>query len=83
MIFLLMTSLTTRARILKAASGAAQLAHGVEEAPMDWLQTVSRNVGQGPVHDGREGVGEINVLERAQIDWQHFAAGPEPSFTIA
>ena len=42
--------------------------HAVEDAPVHRLQPVA-GVGQGPPHDGREGIGEVALFERvAQID---------------
>ena len=56
----------------------AQFAHGEEQAAMDRLQAVA-HVRQGAVHDGRERIGEVALLERlAQIDRQHLAARPHP-----
>jgi hypothetical protein len=52
----------------RGAGIEAQDVHAVEDAAVDGLQAVAR-VGQGPIHDGREGVGEIALLQRlAQID---------------
>ena len=50
--------------LLVAAVGIElQLAHGVEDAPVHGLQPVA-HVGQRAVHDGRERVGEVALLER-------------------
>ena len=49
---------------LEAAVGIEpQLPHRVEDAPVHRLQPVA-HIGQRPVHDGRERVGEIALLER-------------------
>ena len=56
-------------RFLVARAGIeAELPHGVEHAAMHRLQPIAE-IGQSPVHDGRKGIGEIALLERAaQID---------------
>ena len=59
-----MTSPTTRAHFLKPRRRVEpELAHGVEEAAVDRLQPVA-HIGQRPVHDGGEGIGEIALLKR-------------------
>jgi hypothetical protein len=46
-----------------------QLAHGVNEPPMHRLEAVAR-IGQRPVHDGGQRIGEVALLERiAQRDF--------------
>ncbi len=46
----------------------AQQPHGVHDAAMDRLQPVA-HVGQGPVHDGRQGIGQVALFKRLlQID---------------
>ncbi len=46
----------------------AHLAHGMDDTPMHGLQAIA-HIGQGPVHDGRERIGEVTLLERgAKID---------------
>ena len=40
-----------------------QLAHGVEDAPVHGLQAVA-HVGQRAVHDGRQRIGEVALLQR-------------------
>ena len=48
----------------KAALGRqAQLAHGVDDAPVNRLQPVA-HVGQRPVHDGRQRIGQIALFQR-------------------
>ena len=50
--------------LLVAAGGVElQLAHGVEDAPVHGLQAVA-HVGQRAVHDGRQRVGEVALLQR-------------------
>ena len=41
----------------------AQLAHGIENAPMHGLEAVA-HVGQRPVHDGGERVGQVALFQR-------------------
>ena len=75
-------------RFLERRAGIeAEQPHAVEDAAVDRLQPVA-DVGQRPVHDGRQRVGEIALLERlAQIDRldgpagrnQVFSHGPEVS----
>ena len=53
-----------RAHFLKPCAGIEpQQPHGVQDAAVDGLQPVA-GVGQRPVHDGRERIGEIALLER-------------------
>ena len=50
--------------LLVAAGGVEpQLAHGIEDAPVHRLQAVA-HVGQRPVHDGGERIGEVALLQR-------------------
>ena len=64
-----MTSPTTLGRFLEGGARIeAELAHGVEDAAVDRLQPVA-HVGQRAVHDRRERVGEVALLERlAKVD---------------
>ena len=51
-----------------------QQPHGVQDAPVDRLQAVAR-IRQRPVHDGRERIGEIALLQRIlEIDVLDLAA---------
>ncbi len=56
-------------RLLERGAGVeAEQAHAVEDAPVHRLEPVAR-IGQRPVHDGRERIGEVALLERlAQRD---------------
>ena len=59
-----MTSPTMRAHFLKPALGSSRsIAHGVEDAAVHRLQPVA-HVRQRPVHDGRQRIGEIALLQR-------------------
>ena len=59
-----MTSPTTRAHFLKAGAGIEpQLPHRVEQPAMHRLQPVAR-IGQRALHDGRERISEVALLER-------------------
>jgi hypothetical protein len=40
-----------------------ELLHGVENAPVHWLQTIA-HVGERPVHDGGQCISEVTLLER-------------------
>ena len=52
-----------------------QEAHGVQDAPMDRLQAVA-SVRQRPMHDGRERIGEVALLERVlEVDGLDALAG--------
>ena len=58
------TSPTIFAHLRKPPSGIeAQLAHGVEDAPVHGLQAVA-HVGQRAVHDGGQRVGEVALFQR-------------------
>jgi hypothetical protein len=58
-------------RLLEAlVRGQAQLAHGIEQAPVHRLEAVA-HVGQRARHDGRQRIGEIALLER--VDEAHVA----------
>jgi hypothetical protein len=53
---------------LVRAGGSSPVAHGVEDAAMHRLQAVAR-IGQRAVHDGRQRIGQIALLERLfQVD---------------
>ena len=52
-----------RALAIAAFGIEAELPHGIKNAPVDRLQPVA-HVGQRPVHDGGERIGEIAFLER-------------------
>ena len=57
-----------RAFLERGARIETQDMHAVEDAPVDRLQPIA-GVGQGASHDGREGIGEVALLERVeQID---------------
>ena len=64
-----MTSPTIFARFLEAGAGIEpQLPHDIEEPAVDRLQAVA-HIGQRPVHDGGQRIGEIALFERiAQVD---------------
>ena len=51
-------------RLAKATRGRQfQLAHRIKDAPVDRLQPVTR-IGQGAVHDRRQGIGQIPLADR-------------------
>jgi hypothetical protein len=56
-------------RLLEAATRLQpKLAHGMEQPAMHRLEAIAR-VRQRPVHDGRQRIGEVALLERfAQCD---------------
>src|SRR5437016_3345710 len=57
-----MVSPMTRALLERRARVEAQLPHRIEEPTVHRLETVAR-IGQRPVHDGGERIGEIALLE--------------------
>ncbi len=64
-----MTSPTIFGAFLEGRGGIEpEQPHGIEKPAMDRLQTIA-HIGRGPVHDGRERIGEIALFQRfAQID---------------
>ena len=63
-------------------AGEAALIHGVEDAPVDGLQTVP-HIGQGPAHDDRHGVLDVRVLHlMLQIDLHDLLVGKGDIFAL-
>ncbi len=53
----------TRALLEPLARVEAQLAHGMQDAPMHGLEPITR-IGQRPVHDGGQSIGEVALFQR-------------------
>ena len=59
-----------------AVGAEVQIVHGDEDSPLAGLEAIA-DIGQGPVHDGAHGVGEVTILQFLldlevfnSIDWR-------------